>query len=421
MALFFELFRYAFTTIFGIFVSAAFLSVRMTRQNILFLGLFSVIDLGLQSLLFLFRSVVFISMLYPLLVHLPLLLLFLIVMKKEFVPSVIAITTAYLCCCISSWLTIIAESAGVPGLVADIIYTASLAGTSVIIYLFIREPFSAILKKPAHSLISFGIIPVFYYIFDYISTVYTEWLYSHNPIAVEFLPFLLCICHLVFCTVYFQEYEEKQELVNRSRMVEMKQEQSEKEIAMIRHSEETISLLRHDMRHFLNNISWYIENGDTEKAQEYIHEIIESVDSTASKHYCRNEIVNMILSSYEHIIAEKHIEFHSKLRLPAELPVSDVDITSILSNGMENAIHAVSTPECQKRVIELTMTESNGKLFLSLENTFAVKPLIVDGMPVSRKKDHGFGTQSILYTTEKLKGNCHFALDGDRFLLQIVI
>jgi len=67
------------------------------------------------------------------------------------------------------------------------------------------------------------------------------------------------------------------------------------------------------------------------------------------------------------------------------------------------------------------MTESNGKLFLSLENTFAVKPLIVDGMPVSRKKDHGFGTQSILYTTEKLKGNCHFALDGDRFLLQIVI
>jgi len=421
MELFFELLRYTVTMIFGVYISASFLNVRMTRQNILLLGLFSVMSLAVQALLFMTRSVTFIAMIYPLLVHLPLLLLFLLVLHKEFFSSVIAITTSYLCCCISTWLTIIAETTGASSLTVNIIYTLVLAGAGILIVLFITEPFSAILKKPARSLISFGIIPIFYYVFDYISTVYTEWLYSHNQIAVEFPPFLLCICYLVFCTVYFREYEEKQEMENRNRLIEMKQVHSEKEITMMKYNAERISILRHDMRHFLNNISLYIENGESEKAREYIHELIESVDSTASKRYCSNETINMILSSYEHTITENHIEFLYTLRIPPQLPISDVDITSILSNGMENAIHAVSTPECQKRVIELTMTETGGKLFLSLENTFAVKPLIVDGMPVSRKKDHGFGTQSILYTTEKLKGNCHFALDGDRFLLQIVI
>lgn len=419
--LFFELLRYAVTLFFGVFISACFLNIRMTPKNILSLCVFSVLDLGLQAALFFTQSVSRITMFYPLIVHLPLLLLFLLAFRRNLFSSMIAITTAYLCCCISTWAAVIAETAGVSSLTVNITYTLTLIGTGILIFLFITGPFSAILKKPPHALISFGIFPVFYYIFDYVSTVYTKWLYNHNQIAVEFPPLLLCVCYLVFCTVYFREYEEKQEMENRSRLMEMKQTQSEKEIAMMKRSEETISLLRHDMRHFLSNISLYMENGEIQKAQDYIHEIIKSVDSTARKRYCANETVNMILSAYEHSIAENNIDFRCSLKIFSELKVSDVDMTSILSNGLENAIHAVSMPGCQNRVIELSMTESMGKLFISLENTYAVRPQIIDGLPVSGKKDHGFGTQSIQYTTEKLKGNFHFSLSGDRFVLQIVL
>ncbi len=421
MELFFELLRYAVTLFFGVFISASFLSIRMNQRNIFGLCAFSVVMLGIQAALFLSHSVLRVTMLYPLIVHLPLLLFFMLAYRKNLFSSVIAITSAYLCCCIAVWTTIIAETAGASALVANIIYTLALIGTGILIFLFITAPFSAILQKPPHALLSFGIVPVFYYIFDYISTVYTEWLYSHNRIAVEFPPLLLCVCYLVFCTVYFREYEEKQEIENRNRLIELKQEHSEKEITTMKRSEAAISLLRHDMRHFLNNISGYIEQGETEKAQEYIHEIIQAVDATARKKYCSNETVNMILSSYEQIIKENQIDFTCNLKIPAELKISDVDMTSILSNGMENAIHAVCMPNCPHKKIELSMTESAGKLFISLENTFGQPPQIVDGIPVSRKTDHGFGTQSILYTTEKAKGNCHFSLAGDRFVLQIVL
>ena len=421
MELFFELLRHAVTLIFGVFISAAFLSIRMTRRNVLTFCGFSAASLLLQAAIYSSHSIIRTAMIYPLIVHLPLLLLFVLGFRRKLFPSVISITAAYLCCCISTWSAAIAETGTVSSLAVNITYTLTLIATGILVILLVSGPFSAILKKESHALISFGIFPVFYYIFDYISTVYTEWLYSHAPIAVEFPPLLLCVCYLVFCTVYFREYEEKQDMENRTHLMEMKQAQSEKEITMMKRSEETISLLRHDMRHFLNNISWYIEQGETEKAQHYIHEIIESVDSTARKRYCTNETVNMILSSYEPIMEEHEIDFRFRLKIPPQLKISDVDMTSILSNGIENAIHAVCMPGCRQRIIELKMTESSGKLFISLENTFDKPPQIVDGMPVSRRKDHGFGTQSIQYTTEKAKGNCHFSLAGDRFVLQIVL
>ncbi|NLZ34427.1 GHKL domain-containing protein [Clostridium isatidis] len=43
------------------------------------------------------------------------------------------------------------------------------------------------------SSITFGIIPIVYYFFDYITTTYTNLLYSGNPVASEFMPFVCCI------------------------------------------------------------------------------------------------------------------------------------------------------------------------------------------------------------------------------------
>lgn len=222
--------------------------------------------------------------------------------------------------------------------------------------------------------------------------MYTELLYSGNLIAIEFTPFLLCICYLAFCIIYFKQYEEKQEIENRNRMVELQYEQSKKDIKRIRQGEKAVSLLRHDMRHFLNNISVYIEKNESEKALDYIHSIIEN-----------------------------GITFRYSINVPKNLPISDVDMTSILSNGLENAIHAVLPLDVQKRIIELRIMEKSEKLLLSLENSFVAPPTFVDGMPITHEKEHGFGTESIRYTVEKLNGNCHFSISNERFILQIVL
>ena len=416
-----EIFRYLLTLLFGVFVSASFLGIRGTKKNIMILSGFSILAFGLQGLLFFTKNSSIIFMIYPLITHMPLLLLMIIVFNKKLIPSIIAVTTAYLCCQICNWVSIIPASLEAPVWVVNGTYSMALILTFLLIIRFVSAPVSSLLTKPTRSLISFCIIPVFYYVFDYTSTVYTKLLYIGNRVVVEFAPFLLCICYLVFCVVYFKQYEEKQEIENRSRLMKIKQEQSAKEIETIKRSERSISLLRHDMRHFLNTISDFIENGELEKAQKYIHSIIVTADKTVNKRYCSNNTVNMILSSYEDVINEKGIDFQYTLCIPKELPISDVDMTSILSNALENAVNAVLILDENQRFIELNLMEKNGKILFSLENSYAVKPKLVDGMPISKEKEHGFGTQSIRYTTEKLNGNCQFLVTENRFILQIVL
>ena len=232
---------------------------------------------------------------------------------------------------------------------------------------------------------------------------------------------MLCITYILFLSMYFKQYEEKRETEQRNQLMEMKRAQSEKEIEAIKRSEYAVSILRHDMRHFLNNISSYIGNGEIEKAQELIHEVISATEKTATRRYCKNEIINLILSSYEEKIRTNAIAFKYLIQVPEHLPYSEVDLTAILSNAMENAVKAVKPLPSAQRMIDLDLRMKENKLLISLKNTYAEIPELQDGMPVSKEEGHGIGTQSIRYVAEKLHGNCQFSIVDDRFVLRVVL
>ncbi len=413
-----EAIRYTLTLLFGIFVSTLFLDIKINKKNILIIFGFFYIDLALQAIFYFSKNISSAISLYPLITHLPLFLFFIFIFKKRIFPTLIAIASAYLCCQISNWTTIFVSSF-ING-TADIIYSLSLFLSFGFIVKFVYLPISQLLKKQSSELISFGIIPIFYYIFDYVSTVYTQLLYVGNRITVEFTPFLLCICYFVFCTVYFKQYEEKQHIETNNKLMYMKQTQVEKEMTLMEENEKKIVLIRHDMRHFLNNILNDLENNQNEHAIDYIHTLFDSLDQTVRKQYCLNNTINMIIASYENRIQEENIDFHYQLSVPKKLVISDIDLTSILSNALENALKAVLLLK-DYRFIQLTIEEKCGKLLISVENNYLNEPIFVDGIPISKEKNHGFGSQSIVYTVNKLNGNCQFSVNNHRFILRIVI
>ena len=246
-------------------------------------------------------------------------------------------------------------------------------------------------------------------------------MYAGIAVVTEFLGFILCLSFLLFLFLYFRQHEEKCEAEQRRQMMELQQLQAQREIAAIRHSEKAIAILRHDMRHFLQNVALCIEEGQTEKAKSYISEVVQAVESVATKKHCKNEMVNMILSIYGEKMQDNAIVFQYTVQLPEQLPLSDVDLTSILSNCLENAIQAVLPLEPAQRRIVLTLQMRHNKLLLCLKNSFKERPVLVDGLPRSEKKGHGIGTQSICCVVEKLHGNYLFAVHEDQFVLQIVL
>lgn len=411
----------ALTFLFGVYISAAFLGIRMNRRNVLILFAFSsAVGVVFASSFVLFGAKVT-EQIYPLIVHIPLVLFLTLFYHYKVILAVLSVLTAYLCCQISNWIGILALNLTH----LDWVYFSARIVTTVLVFAvllrYVSDAAAQLMKKPTKTLLIFGMLPFVYYLFDYTAKVYTSLLYSGSEVIVEFLAFVLCIFYILFLVVYFKQYEEKQASEQRSRILEMKRAQSEKEIEAFQQAQHAVSLLRHDMRHFLVSISAFIEKGENEKAMAYIREVIAATDKTATQKYCRNEIVNMILSSYERKIQESGIRFQYSIRIPERLPVSDVNLTSILSNALENAVHATAMVEPENREIRLDLSMNGNKLLISVKNTCAETPKIVDGLPQSGKNGHGLGTQSIRYVTEKLNGNCQFTVQEHWFILRVIL
>lgn len=411
----------ATTLLFGVYISAAFLGIKMTKKNVLVLLGFSSAVGALYIGSFLLFGTEGTKKIYPLIVHLPLVLFLTFHFKYKVALSLLSVLTAYLCCQVSNWIGILAMSAFHSETVYYAVRIAVTVITFVLLIRFVSSATAQLLQKPTHSLLILGLMPFVYYLYDYAFGVYTALLYSGIDVVVEFLGFMLCIFYILFIFLYFRQYEEKREAEQINQLMEMKRAQSEKEIEALRRSEKAISILRHDMRHFLLSISVMIANGEYDKAQDCIKEIISAADSTASKRYCKNETVNIILSSLENRIETNKINFEYAINIPENLPFSDVDITAILSNGLENAVNAVVPLPEDKRFIRFDMRENGGKLLISIKNTFLTAPKIVDGLPKSLRDGHGFGSQSIRYETEKLKGHCQFSVSDGYFILQVIL
>jgi hypothetical protein len=407
--------------LFGVFLAAAFLEITLNKKNIFILLSFCMCVYTLQVICYFEMGQKFAQWVYPFITHLPLILMFFFYYKRKLLCCTYAVISSYLCCELSDWLSILVLELTRNKWVAYGARSIITIVLGVLILRYFASSIAVVLKKSTKTMLIFGIMPAAYYLFDYIATVYTNLLYSGSEAVYEFLPFVLCVAYLIFSVVYFKEYEEKCEAERYNQLMEIQRSQSEKRIEDIKRSEYAVSLIRHDMRHFLNNISTYIENGDAEKAKEYISTIIAAADNTAMQKYCNNELVNMILSSQENEIKEKGIRFHYSIQIPAKLPFSDVDFTSILSNGLENAIHAVSSLDPSERTIIMDLHMNDDKLLLSIKNSYSHDIEMLDGIPQAKEPGHGLGTQSIKYVTEKMKGNCQFVAEDGQFALRVVL
>ena len=89
-----------------------------------------------------------------------------------------------------------------------------------------------------------------------------------------------------------------------------------------------------------------------------------------------------------------------------ELKVDELLFCSILSNALDNALNAQKLLPAQKCSIRVMIKVSNEKLLLSVKNPIGQRITFADGLPVTGRRGHGYGTQSIRYMTAKLGGMC---------------
>lgn len=412
--------HYSLLLAFGILLAFAFSGVRITQKKniVVFAVLFIVCGL-IQLSLHLSVSDTLIRKLYPLITHLPTILVISLYYKKRLITAIAALTTSYLCCQPAKWFGLLSYAIFKNPTAELIARITVLSVAGILILKFFAEYIAEIFGTNTKSVVIFSIVPTVYYVFEYTTAIYTDFWTSFNPIVAEFLPFFLCVVFFVFCIVYYKEQELKANAERKEQIISVTVMQQQKEIEAIRRSEQEIKILRHDMRLLLNNLAMQIENNDTENALKTIYTYNEQIEATAVHRYCENNILNYILSGFEEKCSRKGISFKVNTNIDT-LGVDEIMFSSILSNALDNAVNAQENVMSHK-FISVLIKHSNGKLLLSVENPYSQEPQFADGLPITDKQNHGYGTQSIRYMTRKLGGNCQFSTKDGNFFVRVII
>jgi sensor histidine kinase regulating citrate/malate metabolism len=191
------------------------------------------------------------------------------------------------------------------------------------------------------------------------------------------------------------------------------------EFASLRQLQQNAAAYRHDMRHHFALLQGLASKEHIEGIKEYLRTAQSDMDAITPLRFCENETVNLILSAFATKAKQGSILLTVDAKLPDSLPFSDTELCSLLSNALENAIHACEQiPDSNKRIIQLRVYSKNTKLCIDIRNSYQAEPIFQQGLPVSKEQGHGFGTKSMVHIVEKHGGVFQFSVKDGWFIFQ---
>ena len=137
--------------------------------------------------------------------------------------------------------------------------------------------------------------------------------------------------------------------------------------------------------------------------------------------FCENEAANLIFSAFTGRAKEQSVPIIMKAQIPKNIHISESDLCVLLSNALENALHACRNLK-EKGVeskIEVVAFEKNQKLFLQIINSCDSDITFVQGIPVTSQPDHGIGVRSICALVERYEGIYTFEVEDGKFILRV--
>ncbi|MGI6500977.1 MAG: sensor histidine kinase [Anaerostipes sp.] len=374
-----------------------------------------------QALAFVFFGEDILFKAYPLIVHLPLFLLLIFYYKRNAYVAGIAVLSAYLFCTPRKWIGTFISAFFAYNI--NISYLVQIVITLPLYILIVKfiSPYAVRLKyESKHTLKFVIIVPLAYYLIAYALTVYSNLLYTGGAASVEFMDTFIVSVYLITIIVYLKTLYEKKQVEIEHEVLTSMVAGFEKELEMMRQSQEQASIYRHDLRHHMNYLNTCISEENLMEATTYIQEICNDIENTRIVRYSQNDPVNLVVSSYVNQAEKKGIPIKIHISAVDFSRFQIIDLCSLLANAMENAMNACEEMNPNKeRFIRLDMYEKSNKLCLKICNSYEKAPVLKHGMPISNQREHGVGTKSMVHIVEKYHGIYRFIAKEGVFTFQM--
>jgi sensor histidine kinase regulating citrate/malate metabolism len=193
-------------------------------------------------------------------------------------------------------------------------------------------------------------------------------------------------------------------------------------------SNRQIRKIKHDMKNHIYCLQGLYQNRQYEELGAYLEQISDHLEQIDTSVHVGNEIADAILS--EKMARAKQLGI--LLEVDGEMSgakMSALDICTIFSNMIDNAMEAVQKLRKEDRNIRLDIRKNHNFLLITERNPVAHKLEIHDNRIATTKKEkgnHGFGIINMIESVEKYNGECQLNVMEDEnghyeFQIEIMI
>lgn len=237
------------------------------------------------------------------------------------------------------------------------------------------------------------------------------------------LPYIIVASNIVFIFILIKllkstEEKAKLELLNKKHDMEYNY------YLNIKESQEKVKRLYHDINNHMTNIK-LIQN-QSSNVDEYINSINNEIKDFENIYNTGNVILDVILSEKSKLCNIKNINFFCNIDFSKCDFLHMMDVSSIFSNLLDNAIEACDKIENgeNKKYINIRGTIVKSYYIIKCENSKTNKVIIKNNKIISSKKDkyfHGIGIESIKSSLKKYDGEMEIENEENKFISIIYI
>ncbi|MDD6195004.1 MAG: GHKL domain-containing protein [Lachnospiraceae bacterium] len=212
-------------------------------------------------------------------------------------------------------------------------------------------------------------------------------------------------------------------------MILSRDEHKEKEALNAKYLEEQVShyeylenreqetrKFRHDMNNHLTILRSLYDAGKTDEFEEYFDTISNRITSFGNQISVGNNTADAIINQYAGEAERTGITLNVEGHFPPECHIAAVDICTIFSNLLSNAIRAER--EAGGNQVKLVIRSLDDEVFVEVANDYATEVKRSGNCFISTKEDranHGLGLQNVYDCVERNHGVIHITTDNRLF------
>jgi signal transduction histidine kinase len=254
-----------------------------------------------------------------------------------------------------------------------------------------------------------------------------------NSISVELLsfcnfvdssiPYTIVGINIVFILVLINSIKLTKENANREVMYEKLHMQHNYYINMKKSHEKARSLY-HDLNSHIQNIKALKNNN--EEVNKYINDINSKIEEIKDIYETGNVLLDIIVNEKHTICKNENIDFICDINFRKCNFIEMIDITSIFSNLLDNAIEACKkiNKKDLKKYINVRGTFYKGYYVVKCENSKVNEVKIKKNKIITSKENenfHGIGLENIKTSVKKYNGDVDIKIGKNKFILSIYI